>query len=100
MRSQADTGMYACPCCGYATLEEVAGFEICELCCWEDDGQDDPDQDEDRGGPNRGSLSQARRAYLEFVASDAVDDSRRRPGPSDVRLRRFVAQGQSVGETS
>jgi hypothetical protein len=30
----------ACPCCGYLTLTEKAGDEICQICFWHDDGQD------------------------------------------------------------
>ena len=40
-----------CPCCGYPTLRSWAEFEICCLCHWEDDGQDDRDADL-VGGPN------------------------------------------------
>ncbi|WP_253907628.1 CPCC family cysteine-rich protein [Bacillus sp. WMMC1349] len=39
-----------CPCCGFPTIEERRIFEICELCNWEDDGQDDPNADEVWGG--------------------------------------------------
>lgn len=45
-----------CPCCGCKTLAERGGFELCPVCYWEDDGQDDYDADVVRGGPN-GSLS-------------------------------------------
>jgi hypothetical protein len=45
-----------CPCCLCRTLRERGGFGICPVCFWEDDGQDDHDADEVRGGPN-GSLS-------------------------------------------
>jgi hypothetical protein len=47
---------YRCPCCHYRTLHERGGFEICPVCYWEDDGQDDVGADTVRGGPN-GSLS-------------------------------------------
>lgn len=54
-----------CPCCGCKTLSERGGFEICEVCYWEDDGQDDHDADVVRGGPNGAlSLSEARANYL------------------------------------
>src|SRR5215216_1988474 len=54
-------GPHACPCCGYLTLDDRAGYEICPVCSWEDDGQDDHDADEVRGGPNYGlSLTAAR----------------------------------------
>jgi hypothetical protein len=50
-----------CPCCGFPTLQERGAWEICSICWWEDDGQDDPRTDEVRGGPNgEYSLSAAR----------------------------------------
>ena len=50
-----------CPCCGYPTLEKRARFEICILCDWEDDGQDEPYSDEVWEGPNGDySLTEAR----------------------------------------
>lgn len=45
-----------CPSCGYPTLLNKGGDEICEICRWEDDGQDDENADEILGGPN-GKLS-------------------------------------------
>lgn len=41
------------------------------MCFWNDDGQDDHDADEVRGGPNRGlSLTEARDNFRSFGASD------------------------------
>ncbi|MBT2696539.1 hypothetical protein J7E79_03745 [Bacillus sp. ISL-40] len=55
-----------CPSCGYPTLEERGMFEICILCHWEDDGQDDPYADEVWGGPNGDySLTEARKNFKE-----------------------------------
>ena len=46
------------------TLSERGGFEICSVCWWEDDGQDDADADVVRGGPNGDlSLTQARKNF-------------------------------------
>jgi hypothetical protein len=59
------SGPYPCPCCGYLTMSELGGFEICPVCGWEDDGQGDHDADTVRGGPN-GSLSLAQ-ARTNFV---------------------------------
>lgn len=60
----AGEGPHACPCCGYLTLGERGGFEICAVCFWEDDGQDEHDADIVRGGPNGAlSLSAARRNF-------------------------------------
>ena len=40
-------------------------YVICPVCCWEDDGQDDEDAHEVRGGPNGSlSLTQARENYV------------------------------------
>lgn len=60
-----------CPCCGCRTLSERGGFEICKVCYWEDDGQDEHDADVVRGGPNgKLSLTQARTHYLLFEACE------------------------------
>jgi len=70
VRRQGD-GPYACPCCGYLTLSERGGDEICPVCYWEDDGQDDHDADQVRGGPNRDlSLTMARRNFAMYGAAD------------------------------
>lgn len=59
--------VYKCPCCGFKTLSERGGFEICAVCFWEDDGQDDQDADIVRGGPNGLlSLTQARANFHSF----------------------------------
>ena len=59
-----------CPCCGLATLSERAPYEICSVCWWEDDGQDNEDANEP-SGPNVGmSLTQARANYLRYGISD------------------------------
>jgi hypothetical protein len=63
--------MVPCPCCGFRTLSEHAGFELCPVCYWEDDGQNDGDADTVRGGPNNLlSLSEARENYATIGASD------------------------------
>ncbi|WP_315987496.1 CPCC family cysteine-rich protein [Actinomadura sp. HBU206391] len=62
---------YPCPCCGYLTLRERGMHEICRVCFWEDDDQDDHDAGEVRGGPNYDlSLTQARRNFAAYGASD------------------------------
>lgn len=48
-----------CPSCGYPTLEDRASWEICSICFWEDDAQDDADADKIFGGPN-GDYKQSR----------------------------------------
>jgi hypothetical protein len=50
-----------CPSCGYPTLDERCAWDICAICFWEDDGQDDKDADKVCGGPNSDySLTQHR----------------------------------------
>jgi hypothetical protein len=54
-----------CPCCGYDTLTERGQYDICYVCWWEDDGQDDEHADDVWGGPNGShSLTQARANFL------------------------------------
>lgn len=69
---------YVCPCCGYPLLETRASWEVCDLCNWEDDGQDDPHADEVWGGPNYDlSLSQARanfELFLDVYAPEQADE--------------------------
>lgn len=52
---------FLCPCCFMPTLTERAGYLICPICFWEDDGQDSDDAEIVRGGPNHDySLKEAR----------------------------------------
>jgi hypothetical protein len=37
---------YRCPCCGYLTLCAPAAMELCPVCWWEDDGQEQDDATE------------------------------------------------------
>jgi hypothetical protein len=74
---------HACPCCGHSTLGERAGFEICPVCFWEDDGQDDVDAHEELGGPNRGTLWEARANFLKFGACEEAARRHVRPPAAD-----------------
>lgn len=75
-----------CPCCYCRTLGERAVFEICPVCFWEDDGQDDYDADIVRGGPNgKLSLTQARSNYEESGACQKeVVANVRKPRPEEL----------------
>jgi len=58
---QKDIKLFTCPSCSYPTLGERGGYEICSICDWEDDNQDDPKADEIWGGPNSNlSLTESR----------------------------------------
>ncbi len=48
--------VFTCPSCGFPSLRQQGAFELCAVCDWEDDGQDDEDADDILGGPN-GKLS-------------------------------------------
>lgn len=46
-------------------------YDICKVCYWEDDGQDEHNADVVRGGPNGSlSLAQARANYLRLGACE------------------------------
>jgi len=81
-----DGRLYPCPCCGCRTLSERAGYELCPVCFWEDDGQDDHDADNVRGGPNSDlSLTKARENYRQMGAcASEYLGSVRRPLPAEL----------------
>ena len=74
-----------CPCCGYKTLPTVHIFEICQVCLWQDDGQDDADADVVRGGPNYDlSLTAARKNFkLYGVCNPRRVHRARKPRPEE-----------------
>lgn len=59
---------YRCPCCQFRTLHERGGFELCPVCFWEDDGQDDQDACNIRGGPTASFRSPKRAKTSNDVA--------------------------------
>ena len=56
---------YSCPCCGFLTLDAQASgtFQICELCCWEDDSVQNEDPDYE-GGANGICLREAQHLFI------------------------------------
>ena len=59
---------YVCPCCFMPTLSARAAYDACEICDWEDDGQDSDDAGMVRGGPNGDySLSEARENFKQHL---------------------------------
>lgn len=74
-----------CPCCGRATLSKQGACDICKVCWWEDDGQDNANADTVIGGPNYGvSLTQGRVNFLRHGISDPTrDDLRSHQAPPD-----------------
>lgn len=77
---RADRGPYTCPCCYFRTLPERGGYDVCPVCRWEDDGQDDHDADDVRNGPNGAlSLTAARSSFRRIGAVN--DEARRQARP-------------------
>lgn len=76
---------YRCPCCYYKTLESRGSYEICPVCFWEDDGQDDHGADIVLGGPNHGlSLTEARDNFWKIGACDeSIFEFTRPPLPEE-----------------
>lgn len=61
---------YLCPCCGYRTLDTPSALQLCPVCWWEDDGQENEDASEVRLTVNgQLSLSEARTNYMQFGAA-------------------------------
>ena len=83
-RTFEDAGRVTCPCCGYPTIDARHTYEICSLCAWEDDGQDDEARlgnaasappDAVTNGPNHDySLTEARRNFAENFTSYRPND--------------------------
>ena len=86
--------LISCPCCGYRTLDEPASYDICNVCWWEDDGQDNENADIGMGGPNYGiSLTKARYNFISFGIYDPKRKDLmklRKPKEMFVKGREFV----------
>lgn len=81
-----------CPCCGLRSLSSRGDYEICRVCWWEDDGQDNDRADTVMGGPNyQLSLTQARVNHLREGISD--------PGRLDLRAFQEPPEKYRVGRT-
>lgn len=63
--------LFSCPCCGYQTLDSLGDYDICKVCWWEDDGQDNHNASKLMGGPNYGiTLIRARINFLKYGIYD------------------------------
>ena len=84
----------ACPCCGYDTLSKRSSEDICSICWWHDDGQDNSDADQVLGGPNANlSLMQGRLNFLKFgIAFPARKDLIAGPRSEHRQLRHFLSK--------
>ncbi len=81
---------YHCPCCAFPTLTGRGHFDLCAVCFWEDDGQDQHDADRVRGGPNGDlSLSQAIANFVVYGAcEERVATQVRLPTQEEMRHRK------------
>lgn len=83
-----------CPCCGYRTIDEPAIYDICHVCWWEDNGQDNENADMSLRGPNYGiSLTKARYNFIKFGLYDPKRTDLmklRKPKEMFVKGREFV----------
>jgi hypothetical protein len=108
-RTFEDAGRATCPCCGYPTIAERGVYEICSLCAWEDDGQDDAahrpagvaavDPDTVARGPNHDySLGEARRNFAVNLTSyrPADIDFERERGATPVKHEIVKAYDRAV----
>ena len=77
---------YRCPCCKFKTLYGRGQDEICPVCFWHDDGQDEDEAEEVWGGPNKLlSLRQAQANYSEIGAvEESVRRFTRKPNPEEL----------------
>lgn len=76
---------YTCPCCGYRTLEEAHGYDICSICFWEDDYSQFENVDL-AGVANKVSLRQAQQNYIKFGSCEVGCLSLvRKPNDQDIK---------------
>lgn len=108
-RTFEDAGRATCPCCGYPTIVERGVYEICSLCAWEDDGQDDAshrppgvapvDPDAVARGPNHDySLGEARENFaVNLTAYRPADiDFERERGATPIKREIVKAYDRAV----
>ena len=96
--------LFPCPCCGYRTLDHLGEYDICRVCWWEDDGQDNGHANEVFGGPNYHlSLTGARVNFLrEGISDPSRDDLRKCQEPPEKydrgRWFELSADGNGISE--
>jgi hypothetical protein len=86
-------GLNPCQCCGEPTISEPDGYEICDVCGWEDDYVQNRDPDY-AGGANQMSLKEAR-AYWQST-QNRVTASNRSPEMDAIQqeAQRLLGAGQ------
>ena len=71
----AKDGFFACLCCETYTLTEAGGWEICDICGWEDDPVQEA-HPQMAGGANGSSLEEARENYHRRISRQAASGHR------------------------
>lgn len=66
--------LFTCPCCGFPTLTARGYYQICPICFWEDEGQDDHDADEVAGLNSDYSLTEARKNFKKYLTMYSPSD--------------------------
>lgn len=78
-------------------MGDAGNYEICEICFWEDDGQDDPEASENWGGPNYVSLEEGRANFQNIGVSDPKDKRCvRKPKDADINIRKYEISNGAV----
>jgi hypothetical protein len=86
-----------CPCCGFNTLSSISNFELCFLCDWEDDGQDDSNADEVVGGPNGDySLTEARNNFKKYLIMYRPSDPRFYQSKEEISLKKEIIKYYTI----
>ena len=102
-RPRVEGTVYACPCCGYPTMDDRGGDLICLLCRWQDDGQDNPYEEEIWGGPNYSySLEEARRNFQAHLSKYRLTDEElfRREAAKNDRKRDLMEIYERIRSTA
>jgi hypothetical protein len=77
-----------CPCCQLPTISTLSELEICSVCEWNDDGQNDDNQDDVIGGPNgKYSLAASRKNFKSNKSMYRKGDSNFPSNPGYLRLQ-------------
>jgi len=84
-------GWYLCPCCRLPVLTARATYELCPVCGWEDDGQDDHNADEVTEGPNAPLSLTGARANMK-AHGHAYGAGKSGNSPARQALRAFLAR--------
>lgn len=94
MRSDVKGLGNTCPSCGFPTLDNRCVHEICSICFWQDDGQDDFDAGDVYGGPNDDYLLTAHRLeWNDFLKK--LKESQNEVGLQLEQIDRLIERNES-----